>query len=73
LTSNLVSKVLNKYSKSQLLINKDTNRGRFLFTFHHPFPKGTSVWVNSPWAVKCISVVCFTTPHKQLGFEYSRV
>jgi hypothetical protein len=21
-----------------------------LFTFHHPSPKGTSIWVNSPWA-----------------------
>jgi hypothetical protein len=24
-------------------INLDTNRGSFLFTFHHPSPKGTSV------------------------------
>jgi hypothetical protein len=29
---------------------KGPNRSRFLFIFSHPSPKGTSVWINSPWA-----------------------
>jgi hypothetical protein len=46
----LVSKVLNHSHGKQFIINKDKNRGRFLFTFPHPSRNGTSVWVNSPWA-----------------------
>jgi hypothetical protein len=43
--ANVVLKVLN-YANG--LINKDKNRGRFLFAFPHPSQNRTSVWVNSP-------------------------
>jgi hypothetical protein len=33
------------------LINNVKNRGKFLFTFPHPSPNGTSVLVDSPWAI----------------------
>jgi hypothetical protein len=46
----LVLKVLNYTTRSQFLINKDRNRGMFLFTFPYPSWNGISVWVNSPWA-----------------------
>jgi hypothetical protein len=49
---NLVLKVLYYFNGSQFLVNKDKNRGRFLFIFPHPSRNGTSVWVNSPWATK---------------------
>jgi hypothetical protein len=38
----LVSKVINQTSRTQFLINKDKNRGRFLFTIPHPSSNGTN-------------------------------
>jgi hypothetical protein len=40
----------------EFLINKDKNRGMFLFIFPHPFPNRLGVWVNFPWAHVCESL-----------------
>jgi hypothetical protein len=63
----LVLKVLNYSSGSQFIINKDKNRGRFLFTFPHPSWNGMSIWVNFPWASKRISKSFFVILQWEAG------